>query len=427
MQPDDVALCDPDVRRRHRRELAPQLVERVAVQAPRARFEPGRVDQVRCTHLRHVHDQVGMPADEHAGGAGMVEVDVREQQVTHVLEREAALREPLVEALDAGRRPAVEERRAVIGLDEEGSDRPRVAQVKEVDRLQGHRRGPYPTLGGRQAGTFGPMAVTVGTLEQAEAVAPAASRLWELDAARTVAIAMMVVFHASYDVDLLAPGLGVEPREGGLRLLQLATGSLFLGLVGVSFTVSTARARERGLGGRELLLKQWRRAAEILAAALAVSAVTWALLDERYIRFGILHLIAVALFLAPFLARLGAWNLLLAAALVAAGPLAADAHSDVPGLLPLGIRPEEGRVGVDWYPIVPWLAPFLVGLWAGGRLYPRGRRGAWGRRLPAPDARTARLAGAPGRHSLAVYLGHQAVLLPLVAAVLLAAGVDVEW
>jgi hypothetical protein len=47
--------------------------------------------------------------------------------------------------------------------------------------------------------------------------------------------------------------------------------------------------------------------------------------------------------------------------------------------------------------------------------------------LPVRNPRAASLAGAPGRNSLAIYLGHQAVLLPLVAAVLLAAGVEVDW
>jgi uncharacterized membrane protein len=272
-----------------------------------------------------------------------------------------------------------------------------------------------------------PVAVALRASDRVETVEVASARLWELDVARTVAIAMMVAFHASYDVDFLAPGLGVEPRAGGLKLLQVATGSLFLALAGVSFTVSAARARERGLGGRALLLRQWRRAGEVLAAALAVSAVTWLLLGDGYVRFGILHLIAAGLFLAPFAVRLGAWNLALAAALVLAGRWTEGVVSDVPGLLPLGIRPAEARVGVDWYPLVPWLAPFLVGLWAGGRLYPAGRRGAWGGWLPVPRRRAAALAGAPGRHSLAIYMVHQGVLLPLVALALLAAGVEIDW
>jgi uncharacterized membrane protein len=257
------------------------------------------------------------------------------------------------------------------------------------------------------------------------AVETTSARLWELDAARTLAIGMMVAFHASYDVDMLAPGLGVEPREGLLKLLQVATGSLFLGLAGLSFTVSSARARARGLSGRTLLLRQWRRAAEVLAAGLAVSFVTWLLLGDGLVRFGILHLIAAGLFLAPVAVRLGAWNLVLALALVLAGRWTEGVSSDLPGLLPLGIRPDEGRIGVDWYPLVPWLAPFLVGLWAGTRLYPRGARRSAS--LSVSHARAAWLAGGPGRHSLAIYLGHQAVLLPLVAAVLLAAGVEVDW
>jgi uncharacterized membrane protein len=251
-------------------------------------------------------------------------------------------------------------------------------------------------------------------------------RLWELDVARTVAIGMMVVFHASYDVDMLAPQLGVEPREGGLKLLQLATGSLFLFLVGISFSVSTARARARGLAGRALLAKQLRRAGEILAAATAISAVTLVLLDERYVRFGILHLIAVALVLAPLADRLGLWTLGGAVAILLAAQWVDGVSSDVPGLMIFGVRPESSSVGVDWYPLLPWLAPALLGVVAGKRLYPAGLRGAWGRYLPGLRAGTARVAGAPGRHALAVYLVHQAVLFPLVAATLFALGVDVD-
>jgi uncharacterized membrane protein len=251
-------------------------------------------------------------------------------------------------------------------------------------------------------------------------------RFWELDAARTLAIGMMIAFHAAYDVDMLAPGLGVEPREGGLKALQLTTGSLFLFLVGVSFCVSSASARARGLTGGPLLRKQLLRSAEIAAAAAAISIVTWIVLDDRWVRFGILHLIAVALALAPLLARLGIWNLALAAALLVAGRWAEGASSDVPGALVLGIRPESGSTGVDWYPLVPWLAPVLVGLVAGAWLYPKGERGGWGRLLPRPSLRTVSLIGAPGRRALLVYLGHQLLLIPLVAGVLLLAGVELD-
>jgi uncharacterized membrane protein len=253
-----------------------------------------------------------------------------------------------------------------------------------------------------------------------------AARLWELDVARTVAIGMMVAFHAAYDVDMLAPDLGIQPRDGGLKVLQVATGSLFLFLVGVSFAVSTARALERGLRGRRLLVKQLRRAGEVGAAALLISLVTLVVFDERWVRFGILHLIAVALALAPLAWRLGSWNVVAATVVLLAGLRIGEATSDVPGALLLGLRPEHGSAGIDYYPLLPWLAAVLFGIAVGQRLYPEGRRGAWGQLLPRVPERAAALLGAPGRHSLIVYLLHQPVLFPLVAAALFALGVQIE-
>ena len=81
-----------DVLLRHGSELAPQRVERVAVETPGARFEPARIDQMRRAYLGDVHLQRRVLAHEHARRAGMVEMDVREQQVPQVLELEPALR-----------------------------------------------------------------------------------------------------------------------------------------------------------------------------------------------------------------------------------------------------------------------------------------------------------------------------------------------
>jgi hypothetical protein len=59
-----------------RRQLAPQVVERVAVEASCTAFEPGRVDEVRRADFGDVDVQRWVLAHEHAGGAGMIEVDV---------------------------------------------------------------------------------------------------------------------------------------------------------------------------------------------------------------------------------------------------------------------------------------------------------------------------------------------------------------
>ena len=74
----DHALAhDVDVLRRDRRELAPQLVEGVAVEAARARVELGRVDQVRRSDLRDMDLKPGVLADENSCRSCVIEMDVR--------------------------------------------------------------------------------------------------------------------------------------------------------------------------------------------------------------------------------------------------------------------------------------------------------------------------------------------------------------
>lgn len=252
----------------------------------------------------------------------------------------------------------------------------------------------------------------------------AGERLWEVDAARTAAIVMMVVYHVGYDVDLLGPSVAIDPFSGGWRALQIATGSSFLFVVGVSLAISDGRSRARGLSARAAYRRHARRAAEVLVAALAVSLVTLIALGDDYVRFGILHCIAVAMLIGPLLLPLGPVNVALAMGALLAGMALLDGPaSGIPGLLVLGVPP-EGEAGVDWYPLLPWLAPVLVGLAVGRALYPGGRRGPWGRRLPTPPS--AGRWGAPGRHALPIYLAHQPVLIALVAAGLALAGVEVS-
>ena len=76
LEADDLVADHPDVLGRYGDELAPEPVERVAVQSSSARLESCGIDEVRRTDLRDVHRQVAVLADQRAGGAGMVEVDV---------------------------------------------------------------------------------------------------------------------------------------------------------------------------------------------------------------------------------------------------------------------------------------------------------------------------------------------------------------
>ena len=90
------------------------------------------------TDAEKVEALVKMLTDERAGRARVVEVDVGEQQVLDVAELDATGAECLVERGQAARRAAVEEREAVVGLDEVRRDAARVAAVEKVERLGRH-------------------------------------------------------------------------------------------------------------------------------------------------------------------------------------------------------------------------------------------------------------------------------------------------
>ena len=77
-------------------------------------------------------------ANEHTGRPRVVEVDVREEQVTDVAELEPPCAERVPQGRHAARRAAVEQRRAVVGVEQVRPDPAAVAEVQQVERRVCH-------------------------------------------------------------------------------------------------------------------------------------------------------------------------------------------------------------------------------------------------------------------------------------------------
>src|SRR5215210_291675 len=91
--------------------------------------------------LRDMNAQLRVAPNENARRPGVVEMDVREQQVADVRQPEPAFAEPLLERTQAARRPAVEERRPVDGVEQVDADDALVALEAEVERrVERHAR-----------------------------------------------------------------------------------------------------------------------------------------------------------------------------------------------------------------------------------------------------------------------------------------------
>jgi len=119
-------------------------------------------------------------------------------------------------------------------------------------------------------------------------------------------------------------------------------------------TVPAAGRRESGIAHVVqtrvvLFFKRW---AQVAGAAMLVSAGSWLMLGPRYIWFGILHFIAVALLIGRALIPLGAWNLVLGLAVIAAGLLIQDAAFNETPANVIGFVTAKPRAE-DYVPLFP--------------------------------------------------------------------------
>ena len=228
-------------------------------------------------------------------------------------------------------------------------------------------------------------------------------RLVVVDLARTLALAGMVVFHVTFDLELfgwLAQGTTVQ---GGWAILARVVAGSFLFLAGVSLVLA------HGGGLRWPAFR--RRLVRVAGAAGVVTAVTWVTIPQAFIFFGILHSIALASVIGVVLLRLPSGVLLgLVVAVVWVDRTYAFEVLNPRWLVWTGLGSAQPWT-MDFVPVFPWLAAFLAGM---GVARLMAGTGMWDR-LRGVGAGLDRLAW-PGRHSLAIYLLHQPVLIALVWA-----------
>lgn len=234
------------------------------------------------------------------------------------------------------------------------------------------------------------------------------SRYAILDAARGVALAAMALYHATWDLGALR----LTPENYALtppgRLAAHGIAGSFLILVGIGLVLMNS---ER-FAARPFLL----RLARIAGAAGLVTVATLITDPSSYIFFGILHCIAVSSVLAlPFVRILPGWVAILGAALVLAGPhLISGGILDAPALSFVGLGRGTPQTN-DYVPLFPWFGLVLIGVAAalyGLAAFRRSRLAGW-----SPAGATTRGLAWAGRHSLAIYLVHQPVLMALLTGV----------
>ena len=152
-------------------------------------------------------------------------------------------------------------------------------------------------------------------------------------------------------------------EDGRWIAWQSAIVTSFLFVVGISLASRDDRDRRREASAwfDRIFLRRW---AQIAGAAALVTVGSAILFPESFIYFGVLHFIAVALWLCRPAPRLGAWAVVLGLAVIAVG-LAVQIDAFDPRWIDwIGFAANK-PITEDYVSLFPWLGVVLIGCGAG--------------------------------------------------------------
>ena len=213
-------------------------------------------------------------------------------------------------------------------------------------------------------------------------------RIDELDSLRATALVMMLVLNFVTDLN----HFGIMNTETGDQWWWLAriAASLFVGISGVSYFLAHQLEYD--------FTKTSGRTKRLIFWAFVITIITYIFEPSAYVRFGVLHLLALASIVAFPVARKPEFALGIGLILLII-PLSSNSN-----LVWLGLR-ETGFIAVDYFPLNPWLGIFFIGLALASRIYPEGK--------PLTEIQWPEKWLWFGRNTLTIYVIHQPILIGL--------------
>ena len=237
-----------------------------------------------------------------------------------------------------------------------------------------------------------------GTEGRSESASPA--RYVFVDVWRGLAIIGVVIYHFGWDLNFFGFIPASFMFSGPVTVFARALAGSFMFLAGVSLVL----AQRRQAHWRKFL----KRLGKLVAAAVAISVVTYLLFPGGFIYFGVLHAIAFASVLGlPFL-RLPIGLVVLASLAILAAPLLFETPAfDTRILAWIGFASDPPMAN-DFVPVFPWFGVTLAGIVC-ARLF-LAKQQVRDARPPTAEGAVIRGLTWVGQRTLPIYLLHQPIL-----------------
>jgi uncharacterized membrane protein len=213
-----------------------------------------------------------------------------------------------------------------------------------------------------------------------------------LDEMRGLAVLMMIAFHFIYDLNHFKWIEVALFEDTAYILWRYFIIGLFLNVVGITLVLKHKNSTFKYFT---------KRLSKLAIAVTLISLVTYLTIPEKWIYFGILHLILISSLIGFFFINRPKVALIIAIVML----ILILSIVTVPDLefLKISFEPYLSKTTIDFQPLFPWLSMVLIGIYLA--YHP------WYKKIFITKFKLIQFLG---RNALVIYLSHQLVLFNLI-------------
>ncbi|MFN3909988.1 MAG: DUF1624 domain-containing protein [Candidatus Anstonellaceae archaeon] len=190
-------------------------------------------------------------------------------------------------------------------------------------------------------------------------------RIEQVDILRGVGIFLVILYHFFYALYFFGFS-NINPNTGFLLIIGRLAASIMVFVVGMSLTLSYVNASKTN-SFFSLTKKYLFRSLKLFAVAFFISIISYIFYPEGWIRWGIIHFIALAVFVCSFFARFYYFNLVAGFYSILFGFLINPIPTNNFFLFILGFH--LPIYSLDYFAFFPWVGLVFLGMYSAKRLY----------------------------------------------------------